>query len=299
MNSQPSFQSLPFIHGRVLDLDPETGLDSHMTVWQNSYRMLGSGPATHYIYNLSGMAVLHTDPTGVGFPLPAGFFAVVPGDCDISGGRGIIITRREYEGLFQIGGPVEDQGRLKYIDGCTDTLLASPPRKGDPCLNLLYFPAGIDQTAHVHPSVRCGLVLSGRGQVVYHDAQGQEVEEDLISGKTWIIHTNGWHKFRTPYGVEMRVLAYHPDSDFGPDDEEHPMLNRTIVDGLPANAPENAAIRTGATVEGPFLTWDYNGKPHLGTLRRVNGKWQFDLLNKNDEPATEEVICEMVTTLGL
>ena len=29
----------------------------------------------------------------------------------------------------------------------------------------------------------------------------------------------------------MDVVAYHPDSDFGPTHEEHPMVNRTRIDG--------------------------------------------------------------------
>ena len=33
----------------------------------------------------------------------------------------------------------------------------------------------------------------------------------------------------------MCVIAYHPDSDFGPTDDDHPMVNRTIVDGVPVN----------------------------------------------------------------
>jgi hypothetical protein len=40
----------------------------------------------------------------------------------------------------------------------------------------------------------------------------------------------------------MVVMAYHPDSDFGPEDENHPMINRTIVDGM--SAAGLAAIRT-------------------------------------------------------
>ena len=35
------------------------------------------------------------------------------------------------------GGPVEPKGRLRYIDGCSDTVLASPPRLGDP-LSLIH-----------------------------------------------------------------------------------------------------------------------------------------------------------------
>ena len=33
----------------------------------------------------------------------------------------------------------------------------------------------------------------------------------------------------------MDVIAFHPDSDFGAEDEFHPMINRTIVKGVAAN----------------------------------------------------------------
>jgi hypothetical protein len=49
------------------------------------------------------------------------------------------------------------------------------------------------------------------------------------------IHANGVHKFQTPYGQDLRVLAFHPDSDFGPTHQFHPMLNRTMVDGVSAS----------------------------------------------------------------
>ena len=32
----------------------------------------------------------------------------------------------------------------------------------------------------------------------------------------------------------MDVVAYHPDSDTGPTHDDHPMLNRTIVEGVSA-----------------------------------------------------------------
>jgi len=31
------------------------------------------------------------------------------------------------------------------------------------------------------------------------------------------------------------VIAFHPDSDFVPQDEDHSMINRTMVDGVSAN----------------------------------------------------------------
>jgi mannose-6-phosphate isomerase-like protein (cupin superfamily) len=141
--------------------------------------------------------------------------------------------------LAMIGGAIdENKGRLKYIDGCTDSLLVPPVKLGDPCLNALYFPAEIDQTTHTHPSMRVGVVVSGNGECVTED----EVIH-LIPGMVFIIHEEGLHKFRTLGSKGMVVVAYHPDSDFGPEDEHHPMINRTIVDGIPASQIESIRTR--------------------------------------------------------
>jgi ABC-type amino acid transport substrate-binding protein len=40
----------------------------------------------------------------------------------------------------------------------------------------------------------------------------------------------------------MDIVAFHPDSDFGPEHDDHPMINRTIVEGVSAKYIEN--IRT-------------------------------------------------------
>lgn len=155
----------------------------------------------------------------------------------LSGGKGIVIERVGFRGMDSLGGPVEDWGRLKYIDGCTDSLLVPPVKLGDPCLNALFFPENIDQTAHTHPSMRVGMVIEGSGSCVTPEA-----EYDLIPGKIFIIHPDGTHRFRTRAGAKLTVVAYHPDSDFGPKDEDHPMINRTIVDGVSAAKIED--IRT-------------------------------------------------------
>lgn len=152
----------------------------------------------------------------------------VPGSCTVSGSRGIVVSRYGYRGFFQVGGPVENEGRLKYMDGCTDSLLVPPVMLGDPCLNLLYFPPGIVQTPHTHPSVRIGMVASGAGTCVTPAG-----DIPLLPGRAFVIHAEGVHSFTTR-DEPMRVIAYHPDSDFGPTHEDHPMLNRTMVNGRSA-----------------------------------------------------------------
>jgi quercetin dioxygenase-like cupin family protein len=138
----------------------------------------------------------------------------------------MVISAKNYLGLNVFGGPLEEKGRLRYIDGCTDTLLVPPVRKGDPCFNHLHFPANIVQTPHTHPSVRVGIVYRGRGECVV--PHGPPIP--LQAGYAFIVETNAEHSFNTLEST-MDIVAFHPDSDAGMTDEDHPMLNRTIVDG--------------------------------------------------------------------
>lgn len=155
----------------------------------------------------------------------------------------------DYRSYFTLGGPIESVGRLKYIDGCTDSILIHPIKKGDPCLNHLHFPKNISQTSHVHPSHRIGIVAKGEGLCVtpfgnlpltdgmifvikQSDGHSTTIGQD---GKP---HLNGTHSFFT-YESSMDVIAFHPDSDFGAEDENHPMINRTIVDGVSASLIEH------------------------------------------------------------
>lgn len=153
--------------------------------------------------------------------------------------------KMKYNAMFLLGGPIQSEGRLNYIDGCTDSLLIPPIKLGNPCLNHLHFPSGIDQTQHTHPSHRIGIVAKGSGM-----CKTPFGELPLESGMIFIIkqwdgksfakgldgkeYPCGQHAFQTFEG-SMDVIAFHPDSDFGPTDEVHPMINRTIVDGVSAS----------------------------------------------------------------
>lgn len=133
----------------------------------------------------------------------------------------MVVELEGYTGLPTWGGPIEAKGRLKYIDRCSDTLLVGPLRQGDPCLNHLHFPEGIDQTQHTHPRVRMGMVVRGKGMC---HADGNKVP--LAPGLLFSITPDGLHKFSTLDGESMDVIAFHPDSDWGPTDEEN--QSRTV-----------------------------------------------------------------------
>lgn len=162
-------------------------------------------------------------------PLCEGAYFCVPGSAILTGtGKVELITRHEWLGLLSIGGTIESWGRLKYIDGCTDSLLIAPPKRGDPCLNSLYFPPDTKQTSHTHPSIRTGLVWSGRGV-----CKTPLIDHDLKPGSIFFLPPETWHAFHTEVSQQekqeaaLTVVAFHPDSDTGPTDEDHAMLNRT------------------------------------------------------------------------
>lgn len=185
-----------------------------------------SGNNTHFGFVQRGKSVLQT--INGEFTLGEKMYFSIPGSFSIVGGAGIVVSRLDYTGLFTIGGKIETTGRLRYIDGCTDTLLIAPPLFGDPCLNALYFPQNIRQTPHTHPSVRVGIVASGTGTCVLH---GNTVA--LKTGQAFVIAPDALHSFNTAH-KEMIVIAYHPDSDFGATHEAHPMINRTMIKGISA-----------------------------------------------------------------
>jgi len=140
----------------------------------------------------------------------------------------VLIERIGFKGQNQVGGPVESKGRLTYIDGCSDSLLVYPPRLGDPSLNYLFFPPGIDQTFHVHPSVRLGTVIEGSGYSNVQNNKGETEVLELTEGTVFCLHEMELHRFRTE-NVSMKIIAWHPDGDWGPTDHNHTMLNRTYI----------------------------------------------------------------------
>lgn len=186
---------------------------------------------THFGVVVEGSIVLkHSERER---PLRQGdFFSVIGPAVIKSHGLGMVNSAKDYRGFNAFGGPIEEKGRLRYIDGCTDTLLVPPVRKGDPCLNHLHFPPGIIQTPHTHPSVRTGIVYRGRGECVVPHEETKQVE--LAPGYAFVIKTGTTHSFNT-HGESMDVIAFHPDSDTGMTDEDHPMINRTMVGGVSAS----------------------------------------------------------------
>ena len=136
-------------------------------------------------------------------------------------GKFVGIFRMGFKGQNLIGEIPKKTGRLSYIDGCSDELLVYPPRLGDPSLSYLYFPKKTKQTVHNHPSIRIGYILSGSGY-----AELNETKIQLKNNMLFMLNEKEIHRFVTK-NEEMRLIAFHPDGDWGPTDESHTMLNRT------------------------------------------------------------------------
>ena len=205
--------ALPWKH-----LDP--AFPTRAASWTDTTSLDLTAGASHFGFVTDGEATLVVS-AGT-FSLNAGMYFCVPGRGRLHGGAGVVASREDVTTLFSIGGPIEEIGRLKYIDGCSDSLLIAPPVLGDPCLNLLVLPPHTRQRMHDHPSVRVGVVASGVGRCLTPDD-----EIALRAGMMFSIAPGARHCFHTD-DATMRVIAYHPETDFGPQDHDHPMKNRTV-----------------------------------------------------------------------
>jgi quercetin dioxygenase-like cupin family protein len=119
---------------------------------------------------------------------------------------------------------VLDMGNLSYMDGGTNTTAINPGRLGDPVVNYVHFPAGMQQTLHTHPSHRIGMVLKGLGKIELDNG-----EFLLKQGDVFFMQRNVLHNFMCPYNEDVVLFVFAPDSGTGPTDEVNPLKIRTYV----------------------------------------------------------------------
>ena len=68
------------------------------------------------------------------------------------------------------------------------------------------------------------MIAKGQGRCIT-----PERTFELRPGMGWWIPAGVRHSFHTDASA-LDVIAWHPDSDFGPTDEDHPMKNRTYLE---------------------------------------------------------------------
>jgi hypothetical protein len=226
-------------HGARIDAT-ETAYPSDLMVVTKGHEV-ADPLRTTYGYLLDGRAAVHA--AGASHELAPGSFFCCPGRFTVTdvrpGSRVVLITRYGFRGM-ECFGRIEQRGRLSYIDGCSDSMLVYPPRLGDPVFNHLHFPPGIVQTQHTHPTIRLGIVARGIGHAFgpVQLGRAEEWEEELSPSAVFMLEPQEMHSFRTDRTKTretMDVIAYHPDSDWGPTDTAHPMRNRTYIGANPFN----------------------------------------------------------------
>lgn len=188
------------------------------------------GDGTHFGFVWQGSAQLLRREQSEPLPIAAGMYFSISEPAILRGQQasGLVITHPTYRAQFQLGGPIESTGQFPYIDGGTTSLLIAPPMAGDPCLHALYMPPNVDQTMHHHPSDRIGIINKGSGQCC-----DENTCYDLLPGTLFIITADHKHRFVTgKQGLDL--VVFHPDSDVGFSDRNHPMLNRTLVNNIRA-----------------------------------------------------------------
>ncbi|MBV8888010.1 MAG: cupin domain-containing protein [Chroococcidiopsidaceae cyanobacterium CP_BM_RX_35] len=193
---------------------------------------------THFGFVYSGHPVLHRHAGSQEYKLHPGMYFSLPGDGWIDGkdSSGFVVTCTVFRGVFLIGGAIEATGRLAYINSGMDSVLIPPIVQGDPCLNALYFPPGVNQTAHTHPSYRMVMIVEGSGECETLDGITQ-----LQPGVIVFIPAHCVHTFRTTED-KLTFICFHPDSDTGFTHTDNPVLKRTIVAGV--NAAQLPEIQT-------------------------------------------------------
>lgn len=185
------------------------------------HREFSDHTSSFYGLVLKGDCQIKTAATNL--TLTEQMYFALPGDFSLTtSGQVVIFQRWGYRTLPTFAGPLEDDGRLSYIDTCRSSILVHPARLGDPVLNLLVFSPNIEQSPHHHPTTRLGAVVSGSGTFV------GSAQKPIEKGMVFALKSFETHCFHSgPNG--LMVVAFHPDSDVGPTDEQHPMKSRTYL----------------------------------------------------------------------
>jgi quercetin dioxygenase-like cupin family protein len=198
--------------------------------WCSSSPAFTLGPGTHI--GFCGTGLIFLDSTYGAVPVGKDMFFATPGVQEISpkstSGACMVISFVRFRSTFLMGGPIEPTGRLKYVDGATDSLLIPPVVRGDPCLNHLHFPSGCSQRWHTHPSFRATFISAGEGRLEFSLGNEGQQALRLEAGSAFLLGKDVEHRFVTEE-QSLDAITWHPDSDTGPTDDDHPMLNRTYV----------------------------------------------------------------------
>tara|TARA_Y100000593_G_scaffold94776_1_gene195945 strand:- start:15227 stop:15907 length:681 start_codon:yes stop_codon:yes gene_type:complete len=200
-----------------------------LSTWISKDAFMGERSSSCFGYVVNGKATIENE---FRWSLQEGNYFALNGKLEftVEEGSSVWVVEKKGYRCMPMVGTIEKKGRLSYIDGCSDSVLVSMPRMGDPVLNHLHFPTGIYQTQHTHPSIRMGVVIGGGGEAFQEKSNYDDGwVKPLKKGCMFMLEEQELHSFRTT-DKHMDIIAFHPDSDTGPTDENHSMINRTYID---------------------------------------------------------------------
>ena len=134
-------------------------------------------------------------------------------------GQSVFFVRYGFQGLNQIGGPVESTGRIGSTDGSSTTLLIAPPRMGDAELDLLHIPSSVTRGPSQHASCRFGVVLKGCCTLTINKQQTQ-----LNIGSVFCIEAHESYSIKTLQS-NATIIMYQPEGGWGPNEHNSQKLN--------------------------------------------------------------------------
>jgi len=228
MSTGVGFSLLDFQFGHLYEHNHENKTTRVYGFTPETFLLLPGGH-THFGFVLSGHIVLGY-ANGSKMPLPKGCHFCVKEVATVeSYGTGIVSSAEGFAGMNQFGGPLENEGRFRYVDGCSNSLLVHPLRKGDPCFHHLHLDPHVKEMPHTHPSLRTLVVYRGEGEAIVPGLDTVHIKR----GDAFVIEPDCVHSFNTGE-AGMSLVTYHPDSVVGYTDDNNPMLNNTISGGKSA-----------------------------------------------------------------
>lgn len=160
---------------------------------------------THFGFFGSGSLRVKSGPAECS--LRDGGFFRSPGQTQVDGGNGFIVSLEGDHGFFQIGGPFDVVGRLPYPPGGEQNCLIWPAAPLLASLNYLKMTAAEGwQTEHTHPSLRLNIVLSGQAKCKTHEGV-----RTISAGDVVLLGSHEKHAFGEA-APSMTFVAFHPDS---------------------------------------------------------------------------------------
>lgn len=208
---ETTFTSLHFKNGDLFDLS-NTQFPSKVYAFDGMDAIYYHQNCSYYGYVFEGSVTIKYKKED--FTVKKGMYFSLPKELNIQGeGKAFIIEHYDHSCFFQIGGPVEEKGRIECEYNRSNSLLIAPTELHQPCLNLLQIHKNQENLPfHTHQEYRIGMVVEGFGYFATNDNR-----IPLEKGEIFILPANLAHRLEAPKNSEnFLIISYHPKSQVNP-----------------------------------------------------------------------------------